>query len=187
KSNVLEKVGVQKDAFVLVTIHRNNNTDNTDRLRDIFETLDRLSDVNKTAFVIPLHPRTRKMLGSLGDLEARISENKYLHIIPPASYLDMICLEANAEMVVTDSGGVQKEAYYFEKPCVILQGETPWVELVSNGCAELVDADPTRIEAAFYYFRKSRASMQYAPVFGDGKAAEFTIGKILEYLPTVNA
>jgi len=186
-SDILGKVGVKKDAYVLVTIHRNNNTDDTDRLRDIFETLDRLSAVNQTPFVIPLHPRTRKMLGSMSDLEARISANKILHIIPPASYLDMICLEANAEMVVTDSGGVQKEAYYFEKPCVILQGETPWVELVSNGCAELVDADPNRIEAAFYYFRKNRNTLRYAPVFGDGNAAEFTIAKILEYLPVNKA
>jgi len=127
------------------------------------------------------------MLGSMNDLEARISANKYLRIIPPASYLDMICLEANAEMVITDSGGVQKEAYYFEKPCVILQGETPWVELVSNGCAELADADPNRIEAAYYYFKKNKGSLRYAPVFGDGKAAEFTIGKILECLPSSKA
>ena len=182
KSDILSRLGVSTDEFVLVTVHRNNNTDDLTRLQSIFESLDRLSAVNQRVFVIPLHPRTRKMIAGLKGLEDQVSKNPYMKIIPPASYLDMICLEANAEMVITDSGGVQKEAYYFEKPCLILQGETPWVELVNNGCAELVDADPTRIEAAFYNFRKSKSTMTYPPVFGDGRAAEFTVSKILEYL-----
>jgi UDP-GlcNAc3NAcA epimerase len=182
KSDIMSRLDVQKDGFVLVTVHRNNNTDDLTRLRSIFESLDRLSSINLIPFVIPLHPRTRKMISGVQGLEDQVSSNPYLKIIPPASYLDMICLEANAEMVITDSGGVQKEAYYFEKPCLILQGETPWVELVKNRCAELVDADPTRIEAAFYNFRKVKQSMSYPPVFGDGKAAEFTIRKVLEYL-----
>ena len=182
KSDILSRLGVSTDEFVLVTVHRNNNTDDLTRLQSIFESLDRLSAVNQRVFVIPLHPRTRKMIAGLKGLEDQVSKNPYMKIIPPASYLDMICLEANAEMVITDSGGVQKEAYYFEKPCLILQGETPWVELVNNGCAELVDADPARIEAAFYNFRKSKSTMTYPPVFGDGRAAEFTVSKILEYL-----
>jgi UDP-GlcNAc3NAcA epimerase len=78
---------------------------------------------------------------------------------------------------------VQKEAYYFEKPCLILQSETPWVELVENGCAELVDADPNRIDAAFQHFRRNRNGLRFPPVFGDGKAAEFTIAQIIEHLP----
>lgn len=182
KSDILSRLDVSTDEFVLVTVHRNNNTDDLTRLQSIFESLDRLSAVNQRVFVIPLHPRTRKMIAGLKGLEDQVSKNPYMKIIPPASYLDMICLEANAEMVITDSGGVQKEAYYFEKPCLILQGETPWVELVNNGCAELVDADPARIEAAFYNFRKSKSTMTYPPVFGDGRAAEFTVSKILEYL-----
>lgn len=184
KSTMMADLGIVKDRFVLVTVHRNNNTDDIGRLKSIFESLDRLSSTTGTPFVIPLHPRTRKMLAGLGDIGERLESNANLKIIAPASYLDMICLEANAEMVITDSGGVQKEAYYFEKPCLILQSETPWVELVVNGCAELVDAEPTRIEAAFYHFRKTRSQLLYPPIFGDGHAAEFTIQMILNYLNT---
>jgi UDP-GlcNAc3NAcA epimerase len=135
-------------------------------------------------FVVPLHPRTSKMLKQQPELDEMIKQNNNIKIIPPASYLDMIALEANAEMIITDSGGVQKEAYYFEKPCIILQSETPWVELVTNGCAELADADQTRIEGAYWYFKKESSNLKFTPVFGDGNAAEFTIDKILEYLPS---
>jgi UDP-GlcNAc3NAcA epimerase len=181
-SKIMSQHGLSKGGFILVTVHRNNNTDDTDRLKSIFESLDRLASISQTVMVVPLHPRTRKMLVNFEDLNTRLSDNANIKIIPPASYLDMICLEANSEMIITDSGGVQKEAYYFEKPCLILQSETPWVELVDNGCAELVDADPTRIEAAFYHFRKTKGELRFPAVFGDGKAAEFTIGKIIECL-----
>lgn len=182
-SSMLTDLGVQPGGFVLVTVHRNNNTDDRDRLQRIFESLERMATVLGTVMVIPLHPRTRKMLADLPELNERLGDNQLVKIIPPASYLDMICLEANAEMVITDSGGVQKEAYYFEKPCLILQSETPWVELVENGCAELVDADPNRIDAAFHHFRRIKEDLKFPPVFGDGKAAEFTIAQIIENLP----
>ncbi|MFM7079638.1 MAG: non-hydrolyzing UDP-N-acetylglucosamine 2-epimerase [Bacteroidota bacterium] len=181
-SNVMLQHDLRVGGFVLVTVHRNNNTDDTDRLKRIFESFDRLASISETVMVVPLHPRTRKMLANFEDLNERLTGNPNIKIIPPASYLDMVCLEANAEMIITDSGGVQKEAYYFEKPCLILQSETPWVELVDNGCAELVDADPTRIEAAFYHFRKIKDQLRFPDVFGDGKAAEFTIGQIIKYL-----
>ncbi len=182
KSKILKKYKLSPGNFTLVTIHRNNNTDDPSRLFSIFSSLDLLSSVAGAVFVIPLHPRTRKMLSSVPGLEIRLTENKKIKIIPPASYLDMIALEANADMVITDSGGVQKEAYYFEKPCIILQSETPWVELVQNGCAELVDANSTAINSAYTYFKKSDIKLNFKPVFGDGFAAEFTLKEILKHL-----
>jgi len=132
--------------------------------------------------VIPLHPRTRKVLSGIAELNNMLDSSKNIKIVPPASYLDMIALECNAEMVMTDSGGVQKEAYYFKKACIILQSETAWVELVESGCAELTDDDPTRIEAAFYSYRSKKNALEFKPLFGDGKAAEFTVSTIIRYL-----
>jgi len=182
KSTILKDLELTPGAFSLVTVHRNNNTDDLARLERIFTSLDSLTHAAEAKFVVPLHPRTKKMIDKVPGLEKRLAGNKNLLIIPPASYLDMIALEANADLVITDSGGVQKEAYYFEKPCIILQGETPWVELVKNGCAELADADSTAIESAYYYFKKPETKLNFVPVFGDGKAAEFTIAEILKYL-----
>lgn len=182
QSNILKECGLEPGKFVLVTIHRDNNTGDETRLSGIFTALDNLTRSAGTTFVIPLHPRTVKVLEGLPGLKGMIHSNPNIKITPPASYLDMIALEANTEMVITDSGGVQKEAYYFEKPCIILQNETPWVELVQNGCAELADADINRIESAFWHFRHHAADLRFVPVFGDGKAAEFTVERIVRYL-----
>lgn len=180
ESSILKQLDLAKGGFALVTVHRNNNTDNQDRLQSIFESLDRLTHSAGATFIVPLHPRTRKMIAMNPGLESKIAANSKIRIIPPASYLDMIALEAHASMIITDSGGVQKEAYYFEKPCIILQSETPWVELVKNGCAELADADPNAIESAYYYFNKPDLKLNFKPEFGDGKAAEFTVAEIVK-------
>jgi UDP-GlcNAc3NAcA epimerase len=182
ESRILETSGVKPGEFTLVTVHRNNNTEDPARLAAIFESLDRLSHAGGADFIVPLHPRTRHRLENMPELKQRLDKSKGIRIIPPASYLDMIALEANAEMIITDSGGVQKEAYYFEKPCIILQNETPWVELVESGNAELADADPTRIESAFWHFRKHKIELKYPALFGDGKAAVFTVGEIVGFL-----
>lgn len=182
QSKILSDNNLKSGSFSLVTVHRNNNTDDLARLERIFSSLDSLTHAAGAKFVIPLHPRTKKMIGMVPKLQQKLDANKNILIIPPASYLDMIALEANADLIITDSGGVQKEAYYFEKPCIILQSETPWVELVQNGCAELADADNTSIESAYYYFKKPETNLKFVPVFGDGKAAEFTVGKIIEFI-----
>ena len=180
ESSILKQLDLAKGGFALVTVHRNNNTDNQDRLQSIFESLDRLTHSAGATFIVPLHPRTRKMIAMNPGLESKIAANSKIRIIPPASYLDMIALESHASMIITDSGGVQKESYYFEKPCIILQSETPWVELVKNGCAELADADPNAIESAYYYFTKPDLKLNFKPEFGDGKAAEFTVAEIVK-------
>jgi UDP-GlcNAc3NAcA epimerase len=174
-SKILEQSGVTSGRFSLVTVHRQNNTDDAHRLHAIFEALSELADSRKTTFVVPLHPRTRKILSQNGNA----FNHPGVEIIAPVSYLDMIMLESAAEMVITDSGGVQKEAYYFNKPCIILQSETPWVELVDSGCALLADADKNKIVAAFDHFRKQSGKLKFDPVFGDGRAAEFTVSEII--------
>ena len=95
-----------------------------------------------------------------------------LKIIPPASFLDIIALEKNAQLVITDSGGVQKEAYFFKKPCIILRPQTEWVEIVATKSAVIADTDPEKILAATKSFL-TNSELSFPPVFGDGNAAKF--------------
>jgi len=126
--------GLDKDQpFVLATLHRAENTDDPERLKVIVAALLRLSARRK--IVLPLHPRTRDAIDQLGLLA---SLQQALAVIEPVGYLDMVALEQACHLVLTDSGGVQKEAYFFGKPCVTLRGETEWQELVDLGVNRLV-------------------------------------------------
>jgi len=178
KSEFIHTLSLKDIPFCLVTIHRNNNTDNPDRFNRIFETLIALSEAYGIRMIIPLHPRTRKMMEqSLNPaLRAGFTEER-LHIIEPASFLEMIALEQHARLILTDSGGVQKEAYFFKKPCIILRPETEWVELVNNGTALVCDADTQKIREAFAHFFQTE-NLAFPPVFGDGKAAEFILEQL---------
>jgi UDP-GlcNAc3NAcA epimerase len=91
----------------------------------------------------------------------------------------MILLEKNCRMIVTDSGGVQKESHFFRKPCIVLRNETEWVELVNNGTAKLTGADPDRIKQEFLSFMSSHSVLEYPGFYGDGKTAEFILNEIL--------
>ncbi len=172
-----------KPGFILSTIHRNNNTDEPMRLTAIFEALNAITEIYQRQLVLPLHPRTRKMMDQNlpAELRKKIESNYRIKIIPPVSFLDVIALEKNAGIVVTDSGGVQKEAFFFKKPCLILRPETEWVEIVENGHAILCDADKDRILNAYKLFEK-RTDLNYPDLFGDGKASEFICGEILQQL-----
>ena len=167
--------------FVLVTVHRDVNTDQPDRLNALFETFHEISSGENINFVIPLHPRTSKVLDKRlkQDLLKSVRTNSLLKIIPPAGFFDMIQLESNCSLVMTDSGGVQKEAFFFHKPVIILRTETEWVELVENGCAMLAGTDKQQIMDAFHILMK-RKDYQYPPIFGDGKASEFICKEIVE-------
>jgi UDP-GlcNAc3NAcA epimerase len=115
------------------------------------------------------------------DLKNKLADNKHFKIIPPAGFLDIIALEKNARLIITDSGGLQKEAFFFEKPCVILRPETEWVEIVNNGNALLADADEERIVSATFQLLNKK-DFTYPPIFGDGKSALFIAQKIIEKL-----
>lgn len=174
QSTLIGELDLIDQPFVLATIHRNTNTDDPERLSAIFEALLTIAEAHKLSVVLPLHPRTRKYLTQTAgeDLLNRLDHGGFLHLIDPVGFLDMIALEHAAILVVTDSGGVQKEAFFFKKPCVVLREETEWVELVESGAALLAGADKDKIIQSVDYFLKSPPEV-YPPIFGDGKAAEF--------------
>ena len=180
--SILTKHHIVKNNFLLLTMHRPSNTDHAERLRSICSMILELIEKHKLTVVFPIHPRTKKALRthlSNQQLDA-FTSNPLLKIIEPASFLDMISLEMNCEMVITDSGGVQKEAYFFEKPCLILRPETEWVEIVTMGAAALVDADKNELNKQFDLLRsKNRV---YPKLFGEGNSAEFICEKIIEQL-----
>lgn len=183
KTNVIAKNNLEKNNFILATIHRNNNTDEPVRLNALFNALCKISEETKLDVLLPLHPRTAKLLevNLNSDLHLKIKSSNHFKIIPPVSFLEMIALEKNCKIVMTDSGGVQKEAFYFEKPCVILRPETEWVELVECGTAIITDANEQKIIDAFKVLT-SKTTMQFPKLYGDGKAAEFICAEILNNL-----
>jgi UDP-GlcNAc3NAcA epimerase len=183
KTTIISKNNLQKNNFILATIHRNNNTDEPIRLNALFNALYKISEKSQLDVLLPLHPRTAKLLDfNLNqDLHQKIKVSKHIKIIAPVSFLEMIALEKNCKIVMTDSGGVQKEAYYFEKPCVILRPETEWVELVECGTAIITDADESKIIDAFTTLT-SKTDMQFPKLYGDGAAAEFICNEMIENL-----
>jgi UDP-GlcNAc3NAcA epimerase len=182
KSKVLEKYNLQKGNFILATIHRDNNTDIPERLNALFSALFEIHEKNKTSVILPLHPRTKKCVNEYLDkvLLEKISASKQFIICEPLPFLDMIMLEKNCSLVMTDSGGVQKEAFYFEKPCVILRPETEWIELLACGAAVLADADKEKVLKAYNTFSNNKQS--FPKLFGDGHAAEFICSELVKHL-----
>ena len=178
KTDIIQRLELIGKPFILATIHRDSNTDHSERLSAIFKALIQLS--NECPIVLPLHPRTNKLLKTNLDeaLQKQIFDNPNIKLIPPVSFLEMIALERHAQLVMTDSGGVQKESYFFQKPCIILRPETEWVEIVETGNAILADADMHRILEAWEHF-KSNPPTTFPEIFGDGHAAEFMLDKII--------
>lgn len=174
---------VQDKPFILATIHRDHNTDNVENLSSIFQALLNIVEETGCEIVLPLHPRTNKAIDqNLSEsLTSQVLSHQSIHLIPPVSYLQMIELEKRCKLVITDSGGVQKEAYFFQKPCVILRPETEWVELVQNGNALISGADEMRIVENS---RKLLAeqSFTWPTIFGNGTAAEFICETMIQYL-----
>ena len=182
---LLKSHGIQGEDFVLMTLHRPDNTDHSERISLIFNVVDQISEKEQIPFIIPLHPRTAGLLKEKLDNKTaiRIKENKLIKIIKPVSYMEMLGLERHAMMIFTDSGGVQKEAYFFKKPCIILRRETEWIELVENRTAVITDTHPEKILDAFRQFRDSK-DLEFPPLFGDGHAAEFICREIIENFRT---
>lgn len=181
KSRILEGLGLEPGKYLLSTIHRDNNTDNPERLNAIFEALNDISRRRQLQVVLPLHPRTSGLLSQnlSQQLYASVNGNRLIRIIPPVSFLDMTRLEKNARLILTDSGGVQKEAYFFEKPCVIARSETEWTEITAAGAGIVADADTARLLQALEQFL-DHPPVNFPAVFGDGRAAEFICNEILK-------
>ena len=181
KTDILRRLGLEGEKFVLATIHRDNNTDNPERLTAIAEALLEITE-RGYKIVLPLHPRTKKLLPQnlSEDDYRRITSNPDIMIIPPVSFFEIIVLERHASLIMTDSGGLQKEAYFFRKPCLILRPETEWVEIVEQHAGIITDADKELIVRSFDEYIDTEP--QFPPLFGDGHSAEFMLDKTLDII-----
>ena len=179
-SDILEKLKLRNEKFILATVHRNDNTDSKIKLTDLFTTFLQITEIHQLKIILPLHPRTSKMMDQLLDskLLKKIQKSNLLTIINPAGFLDMIALEKNAELIITDSGGVQKEAYFFKKPCIILRPQTEWVEIVETKSAVISDTNSKIILEATERFL-SNPDLEFPEVFGNGNAASFIAQEML--------
>ncbi|MBI3087277.1 MAG: UDP-N-acetylglucosamine 2-epimerase (non-hydrolyzing) [Candidatus Omnitrophica bacterium] len=178
RSTILRTLGLAPRTYALATVHRAENTETPERLAAILSGLSRSGE----RVILPLHPRTWKVLRRLG---RRVVSMPRLRLIPPVSYLDMLMLEQHARVIVTDSGGVQKEALFFRVPCLTVRDETEWVETVESGWNELVGADAGRIGEALTRLRRRgyrppwhTRSISRQP-FGDGHASERIVELLL--------
>ena len=183
KKGLVETLKLTTGGFILCTIHRDSNTDNPEHLNQIIRGLLQIQRVSNQAIVLPLHPRTRKKMTEL--LEPAVAEelqgNSSIQVIDPAGFLDMISLESNCSLVITDSGGVQKEAFFFKKPCIILREQTEWVEIVENGNALLVGSSEAKLIEAYHQLTNKK-DYNYPPFFGDGHASEEICRLMIEHL-----
>jgi UDP-GlcNAc3NAcA epimerase len=180
KAHVLQDMSLDRGSFILVTIHRDINTDDPERLQNILSTIMDLAEEYAIPFVMPFHPRTMNSLKtSLMPLYEELRKSTHIRIIPPVSYLEMTLLEKTCKMIITDSGGVQKESHFFRKPCIVLRKETEWIELVANGTVKLTDANPDLIRNEFKGFMNAGHELEYPGFYGDGNTAEFIIKEIL--------
>lgn len=171
RSDPLKQLGLQRRSYLLATVHRAENTDDPLRLRNILEAFDALDET----VIFPVHPRTRKSIEMLGYLPA-----SHVSLLDPVGYLDMVALEGGARMILTDSGGIQKEAYWLGVPCVTLRDETEWGETVSTGWNILSGTAPKHIVHAV---RSFRLPSERPELYGDGKAAL----RILAQIEATNA
>lgn len=172
-STALSRFGLVPKDFALATCHRAENTNDPDRLRGILVGLAQVAA--RMPVVLPLHPRTRKLVADygLGEWLNRLT------VTDPLPFLDMVALEQAAALVLTDSGGVQKEAFFYEVPCITMRDETEWVETVDAGWNRLVSADADRIVQAAEEALSGRVARHAAAPYGDGHASEKIVAHLL--------
>lgn len=173
KSDILSRLELKPGSYTLATIHRAANTDDPIRLQQI---VDIFNGVNETV-VFPAHPRTRKALSQLG-----AHFKSHVKLIDPVGYFDIITLEDNARMIATDSGGVQREAYFLGKPCLTLRDETEWIETVNVGWNKLVGTNPAQVLPAWFSFAPPA---EQPPIFGDGNTGRQIVQILEAYLSSL--
>jgi UDP-GlcNAc3NAcA epimerase len=167
--------------FILVTIHREQNTDNIDNLNKISQILIDIAEEYKLDLIFPVHPRTIKALEmQLPKRKQELDAHPRVHLINPVSYLEVLALLQECKMVITDSGGLQKEAYFVQKPCVILRTETEWIEIVEQGAGIITNIDTIKIKEAIQHYLRNGNNIEYKPIFGNGHTAEFICEKLIE-------
>jgi len=171
KSNIIERLSLLPRKYYLATIHRAENTDNRERLKSILEVLNEIAK-ERAPVIFPIHPRTKK---AMNVFKIRPKHNSLI-MINPISYLDMLMLEKNARVILTDSGGVQKEAYFFRVPSVTLRNETEWIETIRNRWNVLTGTDKEKVKEALSNLCKKDVS--HPNFYGDGNAGK----KIIQIL-----
>ena len=169
ESDVIDRLGLSRRGYILTTLHRAENTDNPDRLIAILNNLNAAAMV--LPVILPLHPRTRQAMEKLNG----ISLNPLIHVIEPVGYLDMVMLEENARVIVTDSGGVQKEAYFHRVPCLTVRDETEWTELVECGWNKIVGVDAEKFSRSLAQAMAGNPPEWRSDLYGSGQSAGLII------------
>jgi len=172
QSTILQALSLIPGSFALATCHRAENTDDPKRLSEILSALTEVA--GQLPVVLPLHPRTRKLIGEY-DLSQQLSP---LVVIEPLPFLDMVALEQAARVILTDSGGVQKEAFFYGVPCITMRDETEWVETVDLGWNRLVGASSTSIVAAALEIIQSCPDVMNLTPYGRGRAANEILARL---------
>ncbi len=171
-SDIISRLDLTSSGFALCTLHRAENTDDESRLIEI---IDGLNEINtELPVILPLHPRTKKVLES-----SSIMTN--IRLIDPVSYFGMIELLKHCRMVITDSGGLQKEAFFFRKPCITTRDQTEWVELVDHGFNKVVGASKANMLKAYMGFMQNEIPSFEVDLYGSGTASEVIISEIVAY------
>lgn len=178
RETIIEKRKLVPNSYTLVTIHRAENTDDALRVGNIVHAL--IEHAKSTKVILPLHPRTRGKLDALGLLSTL---EQSVELLEPVGYLDMLALEAHANLIVTDSGGVQKEAYFNKVPCITLRDETEWVELVESGWNRLCSPN-SKSMLSIEYQNNNKLPLDYTLCYGNGRSSEHILGVICRYLQT---
>ncbi|WP_133642813.1 non-hydrolyzing UDP-N-acetylglucosamine 2-epimerase [Zeaxanthinibacter enoshimensis] len=174
KNLAVKPHGIDLDAnLVLSTIHRQENTDNPKKLKNIFDGLAEISKINQV--VLPLHPRTSKMLKEYG-----ITPSKNIRIIEPVGYFEMIWLLMNSICVITDSGGLQKEAFFFDKPCITVREETEWTELIEHGVNFLVGSNKDLMIKTFNQILNGHIDFNLN-LYGDGHTGKQIVQELISF------
>ena len=174
KYSKLSTFNFQLSTFILATVHRDFNTDNPTRLKNILAALCALAEGHGCDILFPVHPRTKQRLGTMDD----VTLCERIKMVEPLSYLETLAALHQARLVLTDSGGLQKEAYFSQRPCVVLRPETEWTEIVDAGAALLADADVKKIINSTN--RLWNVTVSRTDEFGDGNAAKIIIDSILQ-------
>ena len=170
-SDILNHRYIKKNEYYLCTLHRAENTNNMDRLASIIKGLNNLPE--KYQLVLPIHPRTKQLLN-------KFKLNTNIKIIAPVGYFDMIQLIKNSRLVITDSGGLQKEAYFFNKFCITTRNQTEWIELVNHGYNKIVGADSKKIIDSVKYF-ETRTFYKEIELYGGGNATQKIVKKLIKH------
>lgn len=186
EARFFKEKGLPRQNYVLATMHRPSNVDQKETLDRVLRAFEHLLVENNRELILPLHPRTAAKLEAFDWLD-RVKENQRIHLIAPVSFLEMIALQKHCDLVITDSGGVQKEAYFMKKPSLVMLSETPWPELQESGTSHLVDNDFDKIVNGANDFLSRNENREYPAIYGDGRASEFICKVIMDNFSAAKA